>query len=147
MSGYAALASVYDRLTGDLEFEWVEDEDEREKLPIIGYAGYFRRLNGAEKMVYMTKKQIERHEEKNRKGKYQSKGWREDYDAMAKKTVLRRLIGQYGVMSIDYQNATEPAAVAAAEAVATGRWDDEDVLILDDADATDAGTVEVTENA
>lgn len=137
----------YDRLTGDAEFKWVEDEDAREALPIIGYAGYFRLRNGAEKTLYMTKSQIDAHERKHRKGQYMGKGWREDYDAMAKKTVLRRLIGHYGVMSIDYQNATEPAAVAAAEAVATGRWDDEDVLILDDADATDAGTVEVTENA
>ena len=137
----------YDRLTGDAEFKWVEDEDAREALPIIGYAGYFRLRNGAEKTLYMTKGQIDAHERKHRKGQYMGKGWREDYDAMAKKTVLRRLIGHYGVMSIDYQNATEPAAVAAAEAVATGRWDDEDVLILDDADATDAGTVEVTENA
>ena len=137
----------YDRLTGDAEFKWVEDEDAREALPIIGYAGYFRLRNGAEKTLYMTKSQIDAHERKHRKGQYMGKGWREDYDAMAKKTVLRRLIGHYGVMSIDYQNATEPAAVAAAEAVATGRWDDEDVLILDDADATGAGTEEVTENA
>lgn len=137
----------YDRLTGDAEFKWVEDEDAREALPIIGYAGYFRLRNGAEKTLYMTKSQIDAHERKHRKGQYMGKGWREDYDAMAKKTVLRRLIGHYGVMSIDYQNAAEPAAVAAAEAVATGRWDDEDVLILDDADATGAGTEEVTENA
>lgn len=137
----------YDRLTGDAEFKWVEDEDAREALPIIGYAGYFRLRNGAEKTLYMTKSQIDAHERKHRKGQYMGKGWREDYDAMAKKTVLRRLIGHYGVMSIDYQNAAEPAAVAAAEAVATGKWDDEDVLILDDADATGAGTEEVTENA
>ena len=110
----------YDRLTGDLEFEWVEDEDEREKLPIIGYAGYFRLLNGGEKMVYMTKKQIERHEEKNRKGKYKSKGWREDFDAMAKKTVLRRLISKYGLMSIDYRMDAGRQEVAMAQAIALG---------------------------
>ena len=37
----------YDRLTGDAEFRWIEDEDQREALPIIGYAGYFRLKNGA----------------------------------------------------------------------------------------------------
>ena len=110
--------------------KWIEDEEEREKLPVIGYAGYFRLQNGAEKTIYMTKKQIEAHEKKNRKGQYMGKGWRDDWDAMAKKTVLRRLIGHYGVMSIDYQHSADPAAVAAAEAVATGVWDDDDLVDL-----------------
>lgn len=94
----------YDRLTGDAEFRWIEDEDQRESLPIIGYAGYFRLKNGAEKTIYMTVKQIEGHEKKNRKGQSMGKGWREDFDAMARKTVIRRLCGKYGLMSITYQN-------------------------------------------
>ena len=94
----------YDRLTGDAEFKWIEDEDEREKLPVIGYAGYFRLKNGAEKTIYMTVKQIEAHEKKHRKGQNMSRGWREDFDAMARKTVIRRLCGKYGLMSITYQN-------------------------------------------
>ena len=94
----------YDRLTGDAEFHWIEDEDQREALPIIGYAGYFRLKNGAEKTIYMTVKQIEGHEKKNRKGQSMGKGWREDFDAMARKTVIRRLCGKYGLMSITYQN-------------------------------------------
>ena len=94
----------YDRLTGDAEFRWIEDEDQREALPIIGYAGYFRMKNGAEKTIYMTVKQIEGHEKKNRKGQSMGKGWREDFDAMARKSVIRRLCGKYGLMSITYQN-------------------------------------------
>lgn len=94
----------YDRLTGDAEFHWIEDEYQREALPIIGYAGYFRLKNGAEKTIYMTVKQIEGHEKKNRKGQSMGKGWREDFDAMARKTVIRRLCGKYGLMSITYQN-------------------------------------------
>lgn len=93
----------YNRLTGDAEFQWIEDEDEREKLPIVGYAGYFRLKNGAEKTIYMTRKQIEAHEKKNRKGSYMGKGWREDFDAMARKTVIRKLCSKYALMSIEYQ--------------------------------------------
>ena len=126
----------YDRLTGDAEFDWIEDEEEREKRPVIGYAGYFRLQNGAEKTIYMTKKQIEAHERKNRKGQYMGKGWRDDWDAMAKKTVLRRLIGHYGIMSIDYQRSADPGAVAAAEAVASGQWDDE-AMVIDAADVVE----------
>lgn len=113
----------YDRLTGDLEFSWVDNENERDKLPVVGYAGYFRLLNGAEKMIYMTREQIERHEEKNRKGKYKSKGWREDFDAMAKKTVIRRLIGKYGLMSIDYRMSPDAGDVSLARAVMEGDTD------------------------
>lgn len=95
----------YNRLTGEAVFNWIEDEDERESLPIVGYAGYFQLKNGAEKTVFMTVKQIEKHEQKNRKGDYKGKGWRENFDAMARKTVIRRLCGKYALMSIEYQDA------------------------------------------
>lgn len=94
----------YNRLTEEVDIEFIEDENEREQKAIIGYVGYYRLVNGAEKTIYMTIKQIENHEKKNRKGDYMGKGWRDDFDAMARKTVYRRLIGKWGVMSIDYQN-------------------------------------------
>ncbi len=112
----------YDRLTEDIEIEWVDDEEAREKLPIIGWVGYYRLINGMEKTVYMSRKQVEAHERKNRKGQYMGKGWRESFDDMAAKTVFRRLIGKYGVMSIDYRTAT-PEALAAASALADDAQD------------------------
>lgn len=118
----------YNRLTEDMALDFVEDDDEREKLPIVGWAGYYRLLNGMVKTLYMTRAQVEAHERRHRKGPYQTKGWREDFDEMAQKTVLRRLIGKWGLMSIDYQRQTDPAAVAAATAIATGTFDDEDAL-------------------
>lgn len=107
----------YDRLTGDIELRWIEDEDEREKLPIIGYAGYFRLTNGAEKYIYMTKKQIADHEKKHRKGDYMGKGWRDDWEAMARKTVIRRLCGKFGLMSIQYQTQSNRDTVNLAQAL------------------------------
>ena len=118
----------YDRLTEDVEIDFVEDEQERESLPIVGWAGYFRLVNGTEKMIYMTRGQIEAHEQKNRKGQYMAKGWRENFEAMARKTVLRKLLGTWGIMSIDYQRA-DNATLAAAEAIATDNWDGEGALI------------------
>ena len=102
----------YNRLTEEVDIAFVEDEDERETLPVIGYVGYYRLVNGAEKTIYMTLKQIENHEKKNRKGDYMGKGWRDDFDAMARKTVYRRLIGKWGVMSIDYQSHGDAVALA-----------------------------------
>ena len=120
----------YDRLTEEVEIDFVEDEDEREALPIVGWAGYFRLVNGTEKTIYMTRKQIEAHEKKHRKGQYMGKDWRDDFEAMARKTVLRRLLGTWGIMSIDYQRA-DAATVAAADAIATGQWDGEDIIIAE----------------
>lgn len=120
----------YDRLTEEVEIDFVEDEDEREALPIVGWAGYFRLVNGTEKTIYMTRKQIEAHERKHRKGKYMGWGWKNNFEAMARKTVLRRLLGTWGIMSIDYQRA-DAATVAAADAIATGQWDGEDIIIAE----------------
>lgn len=120
----------YNRLTEDIEIEFIEDEDEREKQQIVGYCGFFRLVNGMEKYIYMSVKQIQNHEQKNRKGKYMGKGWRTDFDAMARKTVLRKLIGKWGIMSIDYQSA-DPGTLRAAEAIAKGQFDDEDVPTLE----------------
>lgn len=114
----------YDRLTEDIDIEWIEDEDEREKKPVIGWVGYFRLVNGTEKTIYMSRNAIERHEAKNRKGKYPTKGWRENFNEMAAKTVFRRLVGKYGIMSIDYQRQASADVIQAAEDAAAGRYDD-----------------------
>lgn len=106
----------YNRLTEDVDIDFVEDEDAREALPVIGYVGYYRLINGAEKTVYMSVKAIAAHEKKFRKGESQGKGWRDDWDAMARKTVYRVLIGKWGVMSIDYQ--TRDAGKQLADVIA-----------------------------
>jgi recombination protein RecT len=133
----------YNRLTGEAVFNWIEDEDEREKRPIVGYAGYFCLKNGAEKTIYMSKKQIDAHEKKNRKGDNKSKGWREDYDAMAKKTVIRRLCGKYALMSIEYQNGADRDTMNLANALAAQDYPDEQADVI----LTDAETGEVKEPA
>ena len=97
----------YDRLTSDIQFAWIEDIDERENRPIIGYAAYFRLKNGAEAYEYMSKAQIEAHEKKYRKGEYMGKGWRDDWDSMARKTVLLKLVRSKGIMSIDYRDGSD----------------------------------------
>ncbi len=102
----------YNMLTEEVDIDFFEDEDERERHPVIGYVGYYRLINGAEKTLYMSVKKIESHERKFRKGEYQGKGWREDWDAMARKTVYRQLIGKWGVMSIDYQTRDDGKQLA-----------------------------------
>jgi len=128
----------YNRLTGEAVFNWIEDEDARDELPIVGYAGYFQLKNGAEKTIYMTRKQIEKHERKNRKGEYMGKGWREDFDAMARKTVIRRLCSKYALMSIEYQDNADRNTMNLATALAqqdfpeTALPEGEDVPVVDE---------------
>lgn len=117
----------WDRLTEDIDLNFIDDDDEREQLPIIGYCGFFELTNGMKKTIYMTRKQIENHEKKFRKGEYMGKGWRDDWESMASKTVLRRLLGKWGLLSIDYQSADQ-ASLDAATAIASGNMDDEDEL-------------------
>ena len=102
----------YNRLTEEVELDFIEDDELRASKPVIGYVGYYRLVNGAEKTIYMTVKQIEAHEKKFRKGKNMGWGWQNDWDAMARKTVYRQLIGKWGIMSITYQNAKEGASLA-----------------------------------
>lgn len=102
----------YNRLTEEVDISFEEDEEKRETLPVIGYVGYYKLVNGAEKTIYMTIKQIENHEKKHRKGDYMGKGWKDDWDAMARKTVYRKLIGKWGVMSIDYQSHGDAVTLA-----------------------------------
>lgn len=131
----------YNRLTEEVDIDFVEDEDAREALPVIGYVGYYRLINGAEKTVYMSVKAIIAHEKKFRKGEYQGKGWRDDWDAMARKTVYRILIGKWGVMSIDYQ--TRDAGKQLADVIAADAQEEETI----DANYTvDEATGEVVEN-
>jgi recombination protein RecT len=135
----------YNRLTEETEIEFIEDDDVRESKPIIGYVGYYRLVNGAEKTIFMTVKQIENHEKKFRKGQYMGKGWRDDFDAMARKTVYRKLIGKWGVMSIEYQTHSE--GVETADTIRNEFMDDAPVGTIDaDFAHVDEDTGEVIEN-
>ena len=136
----------YNRLTEEVDIVFEEDDDKREQLPIIGYLGYYRLVNGAEKTIYMTKKQIENHEKKNRKGDYMGKGWRDDWDAMARKTVYRRLIGKWGVLSIQYQNHGDSLALANQMKEEYGlQGGDDSTIIEGDFTEVDTDTGEVIE--
>lgn len=118
----------YDRLTEEIELQWYTDEEEREKAPIEGFCAYFELTNGMRKLLYWSKKKINAHEEKFRKGKFQSKGWRENWEAMAAKTVLRALLSKWGLLSINYQTADD-RMLKIAEDLATGQIDDTPKLI------------------
>lgn len=121
---YEGETIVDDRISGMISIEGEKTSDR-----VIGYFAYFKLLNGFEKCVCWTREKVEAHEKKNRKGQYMSKAWRDEFDAMGLKTVIRNLLSKWGPLSVDYQSAP-PAMVKAAEDLQNAiAQDEEDVLV------------------
>ena len=76
---------------------------ERTSDKVIGYLAYFKLTNGFEKMLFMTLDEMQAHAKKyaqNYKGGTDKWGLA-DFDVMAEKTVLKRLLSKYGPLSIE----------------------------------------------
>ena len=99
----------FDPLNEDIKVSLMIDKwDEREAAETIGYYAMFELNNGFRKSMYWSKAQMEKHAEKYSPGYRAKKGftfWEKDFDAMAYKTMLRQLIGKWGIMSIEMQRA------------------------------------------
>lgn len=90
----------FNRLTEEI----VLDFDGRRSNKVIGYAAYFELLNGFKKTVYWSREQVEAHRDRFSK-QPNGKVWREDFDAMALKTVLKNMLSKWGILSIEMQQA------------------------------------------
>lgn len=100
----------FDPLNEEIEVNLIDDEEEREKAPTIGYYAMFEYTNGFRKAIYWSKAKMEAHALKYSQGYKAKKGftfWEKDFDAMAYKTMLRHLISRWGIMSIDMQTALD----------------------------------------
>lgn len=115
-----------DKYTGKQVFEFIEDDDERDELPVIGYLAYFELLNGFRKSVYWTKKKMEAHADKysqafnlntyrdiqegkipaNEMWKYSSY-WYSNFEGMAEKTLIKHLLSKWGILSTELITAID----------------------------------------
>ncbi len=109
-----------DRFTGKQMFEFIQDDDEREALPVAGYLAYFELTNGFRKSVYWTKSKMEKHASQYSQAfdletyrkiqagqiaqadmwKYSSY-WYSNFDGMAEKTLIKHLLSKYGILSTE----------------------------------------------
>lgn len=93
---------------------------------VIGYAAHFSLLNGFEKTLYMTVEELKKHG--GRFSQTFKKGyglWKDDFESMAQKTVIKLLLSKFAPLSVEMQRAviTDQALVNDA--------DTEDVTYVD----------------
>lgn len=100
-----------DDMMGEPIIEWLPVED-REDKPIVGYMAGMRLVNGFTKIIYWSKAKIEKHADRYSQAYRRAKAkkqmdavWINNFDAMAKKTVLKDLISKYAPMSVEMQQA------------------------------------------
>ncbi len=116
----------FDPLEETIECSLIEDPDEREAAPTVGYYAMFEYQNGFRKAIYWTQNKMMRHADHYSKAfsakeyerllrgeipekelwKYSS-FWYTSFDDMAKKTMLRQLLSHWGMLSTDMQEAFE----------------------------------------
>lgn len=86
--------------------EYVFDEDKKESDEIIGYMAYIKLTNGFEKTVYWTVEECKAHAIRYSQTYKKGYGvWKDNFDAMALKTVLKHLIVKYCPKSAELQAA------------------------------------------
>lgn len=94
---YEGIKVNEDILTGELTFSGKPTSDKAQ-----GYFAYMELLNGFKKTVYMTTEEVMRHAKKYSKSyAYESSAWKTNFDEMAEKTVIRKLLSHYGYLSSD----------------------------------------------
>lgn len=115
-----------DKHTGKQIFEFIEDDEERESLPVIGYMAYFELINGFRKSVYWTRSKMEKHADTysqafsleayrklqageipaNDMWKYSSY-WYSNFAGMAEKTLIKHLLSKWGILSTELITAID----------------------------------------
>lgn len=88
--------------------EYVFDETQRKSDKVVGYMAYIKLANGFEKTVYMTADECKAHALKYSKTFKKGYGlWKDKFEAMALKTVLKKLIKKYCPKSIEMSQALQ----------------------------------------
>ena len=135
----------FDPISGDMTISGTRESDEA-----TGYFAFFRLNNGFEKLVYFSKENAEAHGKKFSKSySKESSPWKTQFDAMALKTCWRKLLGKYGILSVEMSNA-----IASDDEVTTAKdqlkWDTDEHANQDAIDITptpegdvDTGTGEI----
>ena len=109
---YEGELRVIDRVSGDIDLG-----GERTSDKVIGYFAYIRTVNGFSKTLYWTMEKMVSHAKKYSKSYNAGAAiWKNNFDEMAQKTVMRNLLSRWGIMSVDLQHAINYEAADLADA-------------------------------
>ncbi len=116
----------FDPLKEDIKYTLIDDFDQREETPAMGYSSFFETVGGLSKVLYWSKKKMLAHADKyspafsarmyqkiqdnqipkDELWKYSS-FWYKNFDIMAEKTMMRQLLGKWGIVTPKLQTAYE----------------------------------------
>lgn len=122
----------WDPLTEEMKIDFNQKMSDK----VIGYAAYFELLNGFKKAEYWDMQRILEHKNKFSKSDF---GWNKDFNAMARKTVLRNLLNHWGILSIQMQNGMSADMAATEDSAAEAP-----LLITDDGEIIDLEALQET---
>lgn len=101
---YEGQIKYFNPLTEEIEFDMTAPRTE-----VIGYASYMELVNGFNKIIYVSKEEMEQHAEKfsqayryDKNYKKTASVWSSDFDSMAKKTVIKMML-KFAPLSADMQ--------------------------------------------
>lgn len=139
-----------DKLSGSIDLSGVKASEK-----VVGYFAHFRLLNGFEKTLYMSVEEMAAYAKKyspsiNRNttkeqlitlanaGLSDSKkvGWEGNFNDMALKTCVRKLISKYGYLSIEMQTSIANEIEAESNA-------DRDTMVMENANSVEIDAEEV----
>ncbi|MGV7002495.1 recombinase RecT [Priestia megaterium] len=109
---YEGQLKGFNYLTEEYEIDFSAKQPGSE---VIGYLGYFKLLDGFEKVVYWSKAEIEAHRQRHNKKRNKedmNAVWRENYDAMALKTVIKNMLNKWGLLTTQLQKDLQTAEEA-----------------------------------
>ncbi len=124
------------KLTGDIDLSGTKASD-----TVVGYFAYIETVNGFRKTMYMSKEDMQEHGKKYSASYGRaSSPWKKEFDGMAKKTMLRALLGKYGLMTVDMADGM---ALDTSEAHETAYNDNANSNVID----IDTGEVTMPDQA
>ena len=113
----------YDPFNEEISYVLIKDYNKRKAAPTIGYYAMFEYIKGFQKSIYWSKEEMIDHADqyssafsadtyrKYIAGEISEKDmwkcssfWYKDFDAMARKTMVRQLLGKWGALTTEMQN-------------------------------------------
>ena len=113
----AQRSGQFERISVCKAYEGDTDEDIEQRLfgiipptpksdIVLGYVSGFKLINGCRQTLYMTNSDLKKHGEKFSQTFKKGFGlWKDDFESMASKTVLKLLLSKFAPLSVEMQRA------------------------------------------